>query len=498
MRNSYRTKMIAWIIAAVILLCAVPMTSMADIAPLDEYEDEFVVNRYASCTAVFTDEAGKQYDNLTGAGQGKTYTLHLTVNENKPVADLIETGDMIYMLPDRVGNIISIDGTNVNGVQSQNAIRFTWTNGKQTGFSAEIKFTTAANVYDLYNIAKIGGTYYRLAKTTIKTDKELSKNFGKYLDEKDYTIQAYDFTDLKITVNNKEYVYYCDKNMDEIARSGKYYTAKFDNINVLSKKIGALDGSGKPRWLVPENQRYNDSNYTDSFHGNYTIVLHEEPYEQDLYNMLHVGNDYYRLRKSRVVARDPKDYRNAAVLKEGDYTIVSNDDYNFSNVVLNIRGETYRYSDHELTEEEMEGGFVSYFTVSFENVVRQERINGSADWYANKAGWLDGAEAEYGAEGNDVLAYHRNYTATLHKGTIQRSIRVYSDWPAGKIAYPGAEITLHGEITGFDENCSLQWEHSTDTVNWVEEEGATQLDYSYTLDEENATYYWRLVVNDGK
>ena len=162
--------MIAWIIAAIILLCAVPMTSVADIAPLDEYEDEFVVNRYASCTAVFTDEAGNQYDDLTGAGQGKTYTLHLTVNENKPVADLIEAGDMIYMLPERVGNIISIDGTNVNGVQSQNVIRFTWTNGKQTGFSAEIKFTTAANIYDLYNIANIKGTYYRLAKTTISTD----------------------------------------------------------------------------------------------------------------------------------------------------------------------------------------------------------------------------------------------------------------------------------------------------------------------------------------
>ena len=293
--------------------------------------------------------------------------------------------------------------------------------------------------------------------------------------------------------------------MDEITTSGKYYTATFDNLDAVRNKIGALDASNKPRWLIPEEQRYNDPNNTDSYHANYIIKLHEEPYEQDLYNMLKVGNsdNYYRLKKSRIIARDPRDYKNAATISANQYILVPDTDYDFSDVILNIQGEKYRYSDHELTKEEKEGGFVSYYTVSFEKVVRQDRINGSADWYVNREGWLDGAEAEYGAEGNDVLAYHRNYKAILYKGTIsaeekpkeEKSVTISSDWPEDKPAFKGTKVTLTAHPKGFDDTAyTLQWQWSDDLENWQDIEGATNETFTYEVNEETMIRYWRVKV----
>ncbi len=78
-------------------------------------------------------------------------------------------------------------------------------------------------------------------------------------------------------------------------------------------------------------------------------------------------------------------------------------------------------------------------------------------------------------------------------------IRAFTDWPEGKIGFPGAVVNLSSELIGFEnKEYTLQWQHSTDGENWIDEPGANEDTYSFILSEENARYYWRIVANDIK
>ena len=363
----------------------------------------------------------------------------------------------------------------------------------------------------LYNLVNVNGTYYRLAKTVIYTDVELTRNLGKTLNASQYQVDPYDFTDVVLTASNKTYIYNCPANEEAIAAGARYYEVTGFKVSCVANKIGGMNGN-TPRWAIPEEQRYDDPNATDSFHRDYTVKLYDNPIEQDLYNFLKVdnSNNYYRLRKTRIIAGRLEEYGNNATLSSSQYQIPDGE-YNFSGVTLTVGGTTYRYSDHEL-----EGDYESYYTVRFDRVIKLNRINGNADWYANDEGWLDGAKEQYGAEGNDVTGWHRDYVATLHEGTIQPAegdvtlyaqgkldegleIRAYTDWPEGKLGFPGAVVNLSSELIGFEnKEYTLQWQHSTDGVNWTDEPGANEGTYSYILSEENAGYVWRIVANDIK
>ena len=143
----------------------------------------------------------------------------------------------------------------------------------------------------------------------------------------------------------------------------------------------------------------------------------------------------------------------------------------------------------------------SCYTVQFENVKYQDRINADDSWYNNDDGWLDGSRYQYGDYGENLprttVGFHANYKATLYKGTKPpKSVKIKSTWPSDMIAFPGAKITLKGEITGFGENVRFQWQHSTDQEKWIDEPGANEIDFTYTLNEQTAKYYWRLVADD--
>ena len=390
------------------------------------------------------------------------------------------------------------DGTYIihpSGDKNQGGYTITYADGTLT-----VK-RTLSEVTELYNIAEINGKFYRLAKTEITTEKQLSEYFKKKtLDEDEYSVAPYDFSNLKITVDKKEYVYNCPENADAIAAGARYYTAEFFNVEAIANKIGGMNGN-TPRWLVPESQRYGDPNETDSFHRNYIIKLNENPIEQDLYNMLKVNgsNDYYRLRKGVIKARPAVEFNNGTNLNKNQYEIIPNKEYDFTNVVLQIGDETYRYSDHVITDAEYE----SYFTVAFERLTRQDRINGSRVWFTKAEGWLDGSRADYTA-GNEVIAFHRDYVATLYKGTIKpeetsaKRVTIANSW-GDKVVFPGMEVTLTATLEGFDEeNTKLQWEYSTDLVNWVPQPGANGMTYTYTVDDVTVNYYWRVVADDGK
>lgn len=79
----------------------------------------------------------------------------------------------------------------------------------------------------------------------------------------------------------------------------------------------------------------------------------------------------------------------------------------------------------------------------------------------------------------------------------EKRIRIVSDWPAEKPAYLGTRITLTGILTGFEPGTyRLQWQYSADLQEWHDEPGADTEVFTYTLDETNAGYTWKLVAID--
>ena len=363
--------------------------------------------------------------------------------------------------------------------------------------TAEKGILTIATMVDapLYNLAHFenNNAYYRLAKTTFKTSiTDITKAYSHKLTAEEYVAEPYDFEDLVITNNKKEYVFCCDKNADKIAAGANYYTVTLDVVEAVKNKIGGMNGS-TPRWMVPESERYTDKNETDSFHRNYTIHLHQNnSVPQEAYTMLSVnGNsNYYRLRMSSITTRSADSMANGTKLSEGEYVLTP---YDFTNVVITIDGEEYRYSDHEL-----EGEYDNYYTVTFQNVEKTDRINRSATWYKDEAGWLDNSKELYEGLPNETPALHANYKATTHKGVRRdRSVRIESDWPAGKKGYVGARITLTAYVTGFNEGeYTLQWQYSVNGEDWNDQPGANGETYTYTLNEITTHYTWRVMVYD--
>jgi hypothetical protein len=347
----------------------------------------------------------------------------------------------------------------------------------------------------LYNLAEINGTWYRLAKTEIWTNKVIKNNLGKVITKADYEVNDYDFTDLVITVNGKEYVYKCDKNTEAIFRGANYYTASLKNVEIVKNKIGGMDGNN-PRWLIPEEQRYNDPNGTDSIHRNFTIKLMDGAVtatEEQAINMLHIegvpDTNYYRLKKTTILTKVPSDtVGNNKSLNEREYILAR---YDFSNVVLTQDGVEYKYCE-KVDETE------NCYTVKLEKVVKETLVNKNQQWYENESGWLDGAKEQYGSEGNEIPCYHINYQATLHKA-VEKKVTITSNWPAGKLGYVGTMITLTSHLTGFkDGTYSLQWQYSTDGETWIDQEGATEESLTYELNETTTHYTWRVVVYDVK
>ena len=87
----------------------------------------------------------------------------------------------------------------------------------------------------------------------------------------EYQAAFYDFEDLEIEVGGKKYVYSCEKNAEVIVLGANYYTASIKNVEAARNKIGGMNGTN-PRWLIPEDQRFDDPNLTSGFHMNYKII----------------------------------------------------------------------------------------------------------------------------------------------------------------------------------------------------------------------------------
>ena len=359
----------------------------------------------------------------------------------------------------------------------------------------------------LYNLADINNTWYRLGKTTIRTQKPLDEYISglkvdgntKVVNADEYQAAFYDFEDLEIEVGGKKYVYSCEKNAEAIVLGANYYTASIKNVEAARNKIGGMNGTN-PRWLIPEDQRFDDPNLTSGFHMNYKITLTENKTAataQTVYNMLSVdGNtNYYKLRSGIITAK-PLEKQNNGTVKKGEYLL---EGYDFSNVTVTIDGVEYKYNDGSLDEYE------NYFTVEFDEVQKVNYFNRDAKWFKKAEGWLDGAYEEYGSLPNNTVAYHANYNATTHKAEQrERSIELISDYN-DTLGYIGLKITLTAQLTGFDglelgKDYRLIWQYSPvkGGDNWVNIEGAEEMTFSFILDEKTTRYSWRVIAEDIK
>ena len=374
------------------------------------------------------------------------------------------------------------------------------------------------NKYPLYNIAKIGNDYYRLAKTTIITERTLpeylkgiTKVGNQYvMKASEYTVEDYNFEDLAIIKDGVEYVYRPNDFVPDKNNPVQYYTVKFDRVAAVYQKIGAVDKSGNPRWAVPEAERNDEENALDSIHRDYIITLHKmevkdnQVAERDLYNMLSVNgsSDYYRLKKTKIKALPATNYANNRIMQPTEYERIPDADYDFTNVVLTIDGVDYQYSPVELT-----GEHPAYYTVSLEKVVTKNVINRNQAWFDNEDGWLDGSKATYGVIDNNIVGYHADYIATTHPSTMpeqtesEKSITLVSDWPSDKMGYVGLRITLTAQLTGFDgltegTDYRIQWSYTTDKQNWITVDGAEGTTFTFTLDDVTTYYTWRAEAVD--
>lgn len=59
----------------------------------------------------------------------------------------------------------------------------------------------------------------------------------------------------------------------------------------------------------------------------------------------------------------------------------------------------------------------------------------------------------------------------------------------------GTVVGIYSEIEGFEDEVGYQWQYSTDESSWTNISGATESTYTYTIDEINIGYYFRLTVN---
>jgi hypothetical protein len=504
MKNNRRVKLFAWVMAAIMVFCATPLTAFAADGG---YVPPVVIGTFkieaatADISVSYQTMDGAAVALLSTADRNQSYQMVLKVKENDTKAYLPAQGEMLFELPSEIADAEGgSNGTISWTYNSENRmLSFSW--AKEAGKAFEAAVTVSlGNVYDVYNAAVINGAYYRLQKTTVRTVKPAKAyKADTVLSKVDPNCEAedFDFENLDITFDGITYVYSSKYNEEDPL---PYYTVEvIKDISVVINKIGCINKStGKVNW-INDVKLFDDEEKTTGYHRDFKITFHDNmSFRQPLLHMLMIKGvsekDYYKVSRGEIIAPRVTKYKDHAVLNTGEYTLVDGE-ADFSNIILTIKGEKYRYSPTELT-----GDFESYYTVELFRIAANKKINSDDTWFMKEEGWLPGAKESFGdlAENNNTMAFHADYCAVLHKGKpiTERKVTISSDWPEGKIAYLGAVITLTAELDGFSENVTLQWEYSTDTKNWTPQPGANELTYTYVLDETTSLYYWRVVAED--
>ena len=78
-----------------------------------------------------------------------------------------------------------------------------------------------------------------------------------------------------------------------------------------------------------------------------------------------------------------------------------------------------------------------------------------------------------------------------------RSILITSSLDEGGIVTVGTEAVLNAELNGFrdEDRYTVQWQYSPDGGETIlDAEGADGLNYHYTVNKQNFSYAWRLLL----
>ncbi len=119
------------------------------------------------------------------------------------------------------------------------------------------------------------------------------------------------------------------------------------------------------------------------------------------------------------------------------------------------------------------------------------------------AGWNtkeDGSGTTYASGAYVRLNENLNlYAQWASTGNGEMSIMINTNGFTGKPAPAGTMIKLTAELTGFEgKTYTLQWQHSVDKQNWIDEPGANEIDFTYELTAETAQYHWRVIARNVK
>ncbi len=100
-------------------------------------------------------------------------------------------------------------------------------------------------------------------------------------------------------------------------------------------------------------------------------------------------------------------------------------------------------------------------------------------------------------QGNYRIQYNEGVFTILAAEGNPKRVTITSNIAPGEPAYAGTEIILTAHPEGFEgENYTLQWQRTLDLVTWEDIPGATDLTFTYILDEETAQYRWRVVATE--
>ena len=301
-------------------------------------------------------------------------------------------------------------------------------------------------------------------------------------------------------------------------------TVKADDVTVSVDELATMELTATVTGLLGEDKLEYDLNWPEEYkageyeivptgdekQGGYTVKFEKgkltvndaNANSQNLYNLLKMDgdNNYYRLKITSINA-DPADKIGMGKTLSADQYTIPAGEYDFSNLILTVGGEEYKFSATQ-----PEGDFESCYTIKSVKVSTNTRITGQDSWFNDPNGYLDGSEEQYKAQGivRTTAGFHRDYEVKLHKGKpvtheTNMSIRVTSDLPSNQAIFEGTEVTLTAKLSGFEgKDYRLQWQYSTDHQNWIDQNGANELVYTYILNEETARYIWRIVALDVK
>lgn len=92
--------------------------------------------------------------------------------------------------------------------------------------------------------------------------------------------------------------------------------------------------------------------------------------------------------------------------------------------------------------------------------------------------------------------YRVNYVPGKFEIAGNPVVEIESSLLPGQLVFQGTEVTLKAKPLGFgDAQLTYQWQYSIDGENWTDIGEANEAVYMYIVDENNAQYYYRVMVD---